>query len=340
MAATAKFFWDRALVIDVLKDIINRNRENRNRAANKALALAGQPKRKGRPPKTRLEEAREPVVLPTMPPRDAPLPAAYSTRPKQSTPAQDTGRPETPVFVGGAVARRRELPPIATHEPGKPANSRKLFDYSLSVAGHVAGVKFALPFQRWLGIVDALVAKYDPDNDAADDEAGYIYHVPSAFGKQEVRIARDDEVQYNVFIARVKGCAVLVGEEGAIPVHKVGFPRGRSASAEPSLPLATPSASAAGPSHRKRTRGASTPETPHLPRASTPDYAHLPRAYLGVKRQRTQSPMNLRRGRSSGKPEPEKLPEPRNPRKAKAALSKQQKNTHEKRVAKLASREV
>ena len=59
MAATAKFSWDRPLAIDVFKDIINRNRENRNRAANKALALAGQPKKKGRPPKTRLEEAQD-----------------------------------------------------------------------------------------------------------------------------------------------------------------------------------------------------------------------------------------------------------------------------------------
>ena len=31
MAATAKFSWDRPLIIDVLKDIINRNRENRSR---------------------------------------------------------------------------------------------------------------------------------------------------------------------------------------------------------------------------------------------------------------------------------------------------------------------
>lgn len=85
----------------------------------------------------------------------------------------------------------------------------------------------------------------------ADVEAGYIYHSPSAFGKEEVRIARDDEEQYNVFIARVNDCAALMGEEGAIAVHTVGFARGRSASAGPSLPLATASASATGPAGRE-----------------------------------------------------------------------------------------
>lgn len=55
---------------------------------------------------------------PTMPPRDAPLPAAYSIR-HRITPVRTTGtarnRPETPVFVGGAVTRRNDQPPIPAH---------------------------------------------------------------------------------------------------------------------------------------------------------------------------------------------------------------------------------
>ena len=378
MAAMEKFSWDRQLVINVLKDTINRNRESRNHAVNKALALAGQPNRRGRPPKRQLEEAQKPIVLPKIPPR-APLPTAHDTHPRPSTPARDMDRPETPVFVGGAVSRRNDQPPIATggavsrcndqppiatggavskrndqppiaaggavlrhndkppiptHKTAKlgklPNNKKFEFDYSFSIAGHVIDVKFALSFQRWLDIVDELVAKYDPDNNVADDEAGYIYYLPSAFGKREVRIARDDQEQYSVFLTRAKNHEVLMGDEGVISLQEVGFPRGRSASAGPSLPLAAVGTGTTRPSHRKRTHNTSTPETPYLPQAK-----------LGAKRQRKDSPLvNLRQGRSSGKPELEKLPEPRNPKKAKAALSKRQKDTHEKRVAKLRGREV
>ena len=118
IAATSKFSWDRPLNIDVLKDIINRNRENENRAANKELVLAGTPKRKGRPPKVCLpsEETQAPIILPKMPARDAPVPAAYDTGPGEGrSEGTATEKPtnNTPVVVPGAAAKRRRQPPIA-----------------------------------------------------------------------------------------------------------------------------------------------------------------------------------------------------------------------------------
>lgn len=117
IAAVSKFSQDRPLVIDVLRDITNRNRENENRVANKALALAGTPKRKGRPRAARHEETLEPIILPKMPARDAPVPAAYDTRPREDVSdggaATEEPADNTTVVVPGVAAKRKRQPLIA-----------------------------------------------------------------------------------------------------------------------------------------------------------------------------------------------------------------------------------
>lgn len=117
MAAMAKFSWDRELAIHVLKVIINRNRENQNRAANKVLALAGQPKRRGRPPKRQLEETEKPIELPTMPPQTPPGAPAL---PRSGPQTRQQTLPRLTCVVAAAAANQLQRSFLSPATPGKP----------------------------------------------------------------------------------------------------------------------------------------------------------------------------------------------------------------------------
>ena len=93
-------------------------------------------------------------------------------------------------------------------------------------------------------------------------------------------------------------------------------------------PLTAAGASTTGPARRKRTCDAPTPEI-----------AHLLQADLGAKRQRKNSLPTSVVATVAASPNQRNCPSP-GTQKTKAALSKRQKDTHEKRAVKLGSREV
>ena len=128
--------------------------------------------------------------------------------------------------------------------------------------------------------MDKVIAMHDPDNVVPVDEAGYIYHVVSPHGKRDVRMDRDDPEAYSVFIESVKKGEVFVDDNGVVPLTKEGFSRGRSEGA--------------------------------LPQAASGTDLMAPPAFIRGDKRPKPGPLAtpLRRGRSRGLVETEKLPTP------------------------------